>query len=439
MDKQQVRSAVSAVMSEVVADLRVLSAIPSVAFPGFPSEPVIRAAKTTVDLLRRYGVDNARLLHIPHGYPAVYGEIAGPEGAPTVMLYGHYDVQPAPAEQVWTTAPFTPVERGGRLYARGAADDKSGILQHAAAIKVLGRNLPVSVKILIEGEKETTSHLDVYVEAKPDLFQCGVFLINDAGNASLGEPVLAIPERGDVARAIEMRTLDHSVLSGKPKGARPEARVTLDAFTATDDSIPTGPAESGLEGADVPASHYRESPGVADGASPVRGGTLISRPHSIPSVTILGIDAPSVDEASNHHLASRQSRLSVSLVPGRDGEERPARSMWRLESTSPYGPQVKVGQPFRARTDGPALKAARRAMTDAFGREAHLTGSCASSPLFNALESVAPAAEFILWGAQDGDHARIHGADESVDLAELERCIVAQVLFFQMYGDAAPS
>ena len=447
MDLNQSRAAVSAVMSDVVADLSALSAIPSVAFPGFPSEPVMQAANATLDILRRYGVENARLLDIPNGYPSVYGEIVGPEGAPTVLLYGHYDVQPAPVDQGWTTDPFEPVQKDGRLYARGAADDKSGILQHAAAIRAMGGNLPVNVKILIEGEEETTSHLEAYVESNPEMFQCDVFLINDLGNTSVGEPVLSISERGDVTCTIEVRTLDHPVHSGKFGGAAPDALMTLIKTLAalTDDdgsaAIP-GVAQFDWEGADFPDTLYRDSSGLLDGVNYVGRGTLATRLWSSPSVTVLGIDAPSVEEASNILHASARARISMRIASGMDGEEQLARLIQHLEDSVPYGAQVtvervRVGQPFRARTDGPALKAAEAAMTEAFGREAHLIGSGASIPLLNTLESAVPGAEFILWGAQDVEHARIHGADESVDLAELERCILAQVLFFQSLGDVA--
>ena len=151
-------------------------------------------------------MDDVRLLDIPGGYPSVYGEIPGPAGSPTVLLYGHHDVQPAPPEQGWQTDPFTPVEKNGRLYARGAADDKSGILQHAASIKALAGS-SVGIKILIEGEEETTSHLEAFVEANPDIVQCDVFLIDDLGNTRIGEPVLSISERGDVACTVEVRSI----------------------------------------------------------------------------------------------------------------------------------------------------------------------------------------------------------------------------------------
>ena len=446
MDKQQARAVVSAIMTDVVADLCLLSAIPSVAFPEFPSEPVIRAARATLDILRRYGVENARLLHIPNGYPSVYGEIAGPEGAPTVMLYGHYDVQPAPVDQDWTTNPFEPVQKNGRLYARGAADAKSGILQHAAAIRAMGGNLPVGVKILIEGEEGTTSHLEAYVKAKPHLFQCDVLLINELGNTSLDEPVISKSGQRNVACTIEVRTLDHPVHPGYYAGAAPDALVTLmetpAALTDEDEAAAMpGIALFDREGADSPDDLCRESSGVLDGVGYVGSGTLATRLWSRTSVTLPGFDAPSVAEASNIPHASAGAGTSMRIASGMDGEGQLARLMRNLEDSVPYGVQVKdergeVGQPFRARTDGPALKAARKAMTEAFGREAHIIGSGASIPLLNTLEAAVPGAEFILWGAQDVEHARIHGADESVDLAELERCIVAQVLFLHSYANS---
>ena len=233
MDGQNIRGRVDALLPEVIADLSALAAIPSVAFPGYPSEPVLQAANATLDLFHRYGVASARLIDIPGGYPSVYGELPGPPGAPTVLLYGHYDVQPAPPSQGWQTDPFTPVMKEGRLYARGAADDKSGILQHAASIRVLNGTIPVGIKILIEGEEETTSHLESFVEANPDVVQCDAFLIDDHGNTRVGEPDLSISQRGDVYCTVEVRTLDHPVHSGQFGGAAPDALMTMIKLLAT--------------------------------------------------------------------------------------------------------------------------------------------------------------------------------------------------------------
>jgi cysteinylglycine-S-conjugate dipeptidase len=443
------RSRVQALMPEVVADLRALTAIPSVAFPGFPREPVMQAAEATMALLRRYGVESARLLDIPGGYPSVYGEIPGPPGAPTVFLYGHYDVQPAPPEQGWQTDPFQPVEKDGRLYGRGAADDKSGIVQHAAAIRHFEGRLPVGVKIIIEGEEETVSHLEAFVEANPDLFQTDVFVINDLGNTRVGEPVMSVSERGDVTCTVEVRTLDHAVHSGKFGGAAPDALMALIKMLATlvddDGSVAVpGVQRFDWEGADFPDDLYRASAGVLDGVRYVGRGTLATRLWSSPSVTVIGMDVTSVQDAANVLQPVARAKLSMRIASGIDGEVQLACLMDHLRSAAPWGAHVtvepvKVGQPFRAKTNGPAIAAAGAALTEAFGRPSQLIGSGASIPLLNTLELAVPEAEFILWGAQDVEHARIHGADESVDLAELERCILAQVRFFELLGARATS
>jgi len=114
-----------AMMPDVLDDLKSLIRYPSVAFPGHPAEPVNSMAEATVTVLKRYGLQDVRLLDIPGGYPAVYGEIPPPPGAPTIMIYAHYDVQPATRGDGWDTDPWIPVEKGGRIYGRGAADDKS--------------------------------------------------------------------------------------------------------------------------------------------------------------------------------------------------------------------------------------------------------------------------------------------------------------------------
>ena len=160
---------ISGLMPQIVDELKAMVALPSVAFPAFPSEPVNAMAARAVAAFRRYGVQ-AHLEEIPGGYPAVWAEIPGPAGAPTALLYGHYDVQPAPKDQGWDTEPFVPTEKDGRIFGRGAADDKSGIAIHLATLAAFDGKPPVGVKLVLEGEEETVSHLEAYVAANPELF-----------------------------------------------------------------------------------------------------------------------------------------------------------------------------------------------------------------------------------------------------------------------------
>jgi acetylornithine deacetylase/succinyl-diaminopimelate desuccinylase-like protein len=168
------RSRASDLMPELLADLERVVAIPSVAFPGYPPEPVGQMADEALRLFREAGLANAELQEVPAGYPPVYGELPGPDGAPTVMLYAHYDVQPAPLEQGWTSDPWTATRKAdGRIYGRGAADDKGGLVVHLGTLRLFDGKPPCTVKLILEGMEETDSNLEAFVEANPELFAGG--------------------------------------------------------------------------------------------------------------------------------------------------------------------------------------------------------------------------------------------------------------------------
>lgn len=293
---REVREAVRGIMPELLEELAHLVAIPSVAFPGFPAEPVLRMAAAVTDLLHRSGAQEARLLDIPGGYPAVYADLPGPTGAPTVLLYAHYDVQPAPDDQGWTTDPWTASVSGGRIYGRGTADDKSGLIIHAGTLQALRGSLPVRIKVLVEGEEETNSHLEDYVEANPETFDCDVFVIADMGNLDVGRPALTTGLRGEVSCTVTVRTLAFPVHSGVFGGAAPDALVALIRMLATlhdengDTAIP-GVSTGTWPGADFDEAVYRESAGLLEGVDLIGTGTLASRLWSKPSATVIGIDA----------------------------------------------------------------------------------------------------------------------------------------------------
>ena len=221
-------------MPELIEDLEKLVAIPSVAFPGYPAEPVMEMAEQTLAMFRDVGFTNAQLMDVPTGYPPIYGEIAGPEGSPVVMLYGHYDVQPAPPEQGWTTDPWTPTDKAdGRIYGRGAADDKGGLVIHLGTMRILEGKPPCTVRLIVEGMEETESNLEPFVDAHPELFDCDLFVVCDMGNLRVGEPVLTTALRGDVACIVTVRTLEHPLHSGLFGGAAPDAMMTLARLLAT--------------------------------------------------------------------------------------------------------------------------------------------------------------------------------------------------------------
>jgi len=447
MDIGQLRKDVRDMMPELEGDLEKLIAIPSCAFPGYPPEPVNEMCDETVALLKRYGLTDARKLEVPGGYPAVYGEMAGPAGAPTVMMYAHYDVQPAPKEMGWDTEPFEPTRKDGRIFGRGASDDKSGIAVHAGTVRALNGKPPVNLKIIVEGEEETISHLGDFVHANKEMFQADAFIVADMGNLAPGEPAVTSTLRGHVHAIVEVQTLDHPLHSGEFGGVAPDALVALIRMLATlhhdDGEVAIKGLTSGdWGGGDYPEETYRATSAILDGVELIGRGTVGSRLWSKPSVSVLGIDCPSVDKASNVLLPSARARVGLRIAPGADADHEVETLMEHLRSVAPWGVKVhcergKVSNGFLVDRERPAYAASKEALTEAYEKEADDCGSGGSIPLLDILKDVAPNAEFVLWGAEDLALSRIHASNESVDPAEIEHMILAQTIFLDRFAAKA--
>ena len=377
----------------------------------------------------------------------MYGAAPAPEGAPTVLLYAHYDVQPAPPEQGWTTDPWVATRRGGRLYGRGASDDKSGIMMHAAALRLAAGDLPVGVKLVIEGEEETVSHLDDYVRGHPDLFAADVVVVADMGDLRAGEPVLTTTLRGDIAFSVTVSTLDHGLHSGEFGGPLPDAMMAmirlLDSFVDERGDV----AVAGLTGDDWLGAPYsvedlKKDAGLLDGVATIGTGSPASHLWSKPTATVIGIDAPGVEGASNTLAPSVRAKVSFRIAPGSDPAAQQRAVLDHIRAHTPFGARVvaeplKASPAFRAPSGGRAVTVAKRALGEAFGAACGEVGSGGSIPLLDTLAEAAPGAEFLLFGAEDMAEARIHGADESVGVEELERMIVAEALLLGYLGEPA--
>lgn len=441
MDTTEIRRKVAAMMPSLIDDLALLVADASCAFPGFPAAPVHAACATTIAMLRRAGFAAGELDLEGGGYPAVWGEIAAPEGAPTVLLYAHYDVQPAPLNQGWTSDPWTLTRKDdGRYYGRGAADDKSGVVIHCGALRVFDGKPPLGVKVIFEGEEETHSHLEAFVARYPERFKADLMIVADMGNIESGDPVLTTTLRGHVQCIVETRTVDHPLHSGVFGGPAPDALMALIRLLGTLQDARGNCAVAGLTqfdwpGAPYPEALYREIAALLPGVQVIGDGSLASRLWSRPAISVLGIDAPSVDEAGNVLLHRARAKVALRIAPGADPRHELAQLTQHLRAAAPWGVELtisegKAADAFVAPAGGPGMAAARAALAESYGKTVREVGSGGSIPLLETLARASPGAEFILLGAEDAA-ASIHGANESVDANEIEQMIVAQALLFQ--------
>lgn len=439
-DAAKIVADTAAIMPEVLERHAALVRIPSVAFPGFDAGPVHRMGEAVVQLLKDAGASNAELLDVPDGYPCVFADIPGPEGSPTVLLYAHYDVQPAPKEQGWTSDPWEPTTKAdGRVYGRGAADDKSGLAMHFGTLKLLAANPPCRIKVLVEGEEETISHLEPFVEANPDRFACDVAVIADIGPQAVDRPALTTALRGDVSCTITVRTLKNPVHSGLFGGAAPDAmtamiRILAGLHDEHGDTVVPGVDTGTWSGAAMDEPVYRAGSAILDGVDYLGTGSLSDRIWAKPSITVIGMDVPNTVEGSNVLLPSVKARLSLRIAPGSDADAQLDALMTHLRSVRPWNcevevEKVKAGHALAVDTTAEPIRAAEAALAEVYGSEVEAIGSGGSIPLVASIQRIAPSAAIVLWGAQDTEHARIHASDESVDPAELERMTAAQALF----------
>lgn len=436
--ESDLRARIKDAMPGVIDELKEMVSIPSVAFPAFPAKPVHAMADRAVSALAAIGLP-ARLQEVPGGYPAVWASVPAPDGAPTVLLYGHYDVQPAPVDQGWDTDPFTATEVDGRIYGRGAADDKSGIAIHLAALSAFAGSLPVGITLVLEGEEETNSHLEALVEARPELFVADAMVIADMGNLTVGEPVLTTDLRGDVKVVVELATLADPVHSGLFGGAAPDALVALIRLLSTltndvGECIVPGVAGSEWDGAEYSADMLRENAGVLDGVELVGTGGVSGRLWSKPSISVLGIDCPDVATGANVLQPRARALIGMRIPPGQDAHEAGLALKAYLEGNITGGVQATVtidkeAPAFHQDPDGPTISLMADALTSAYGTQVSTIGSGGSIPLLAALKKASPKADFLLIGAEDMALARIHGPNESVDPTEIENMALAEALF----------
>ena len=449
MSLDELRSRVAADMPRTIADLERLVRIPSKGYPGDDPANVRASAEATRDILASAGVDDVRLLELDGGHPAVFGQMPGPEGAPIVLLYAHHDVQPEGPLEQWDSPPFEPEVRDGRLYGRGAADDKSGVVIHAAALRALAGDVPVTVKILVEGEEEcSTAHLPELVQGHADLLRADTAVIGDSGNYRTGVPTITSSIRGVTDCVVQVRVLDQAQHSGSYGGPIPDAITALARIIAQlhDDEgnvrIP-GLRRFAWEGTAYPEDEFRTEAGLVPGVLLLGEGSIADRVWAGPAVDVLGIDAPAIDGSSNQIVPVARARISLRLAPGDDPFVASERLRAFLLDAAPWGVQASItggaydgGLGYLVDTSAPGVVAAREALAEAYGAEVMETGSGGSIPLVPMLAETFPGIAVLMWGAMD-ERSNIHSVNESVDLGEIERMAVAEALFLRKLVGAA--
>lgn len=439
------RDAVRALMPELRAALDALVRIPSVSGADRPDAPLKEAHDLTARLFAEAGA-TVRTLELPDTAPIVIGEIPPPPGAPTVLMYSHYDVVPADDLELWDSPPFEPTERDGAVYGRGTADTKSNIVAHVGALRAWGGRPPVGVRIVIEGHEEIGGGaLTTYPPNDPDLFRADVMIIGDMGSVRPGVPTLTVALRGMANVVVEVRTLASAKHSGQYGGAAPDALLVLLRALATLHDDAGDVAVEGLRREDWPGTdsdpdEFRGLAEIRDDLPLMGTGTLGSRIWSGPAITVTGIDAPSVAGAVNAVQPHARALLNVRVHPEQDPAEAQEAVMRHLRAQRPFGVPLEVhpaptGPGFAARTSSLACDCARAAWAEAWGAEVVTVGSGGSIPLVSALSHAVPEADVLLVGTTDG-YANIHGPNERVLLDEFERAIVAEADFLGRYAAA---
>ena len=444
---EDLRTAIDASFGQTLEQLKELVAIPGIAWPSFDREPLERSAEAVADLLRGVGLDNVQILACDKpdgtpGGPAVVARRPAADGRPTVLLYAHHDVQPTGDTGLWETEPFTAVEKDGRLYGRGAADDKAGIMAHVAAYaavsEVLGSALGLGVTFFFEGEEEAGSPtFRSFLEENRELLRADVIVVADSSNWKVGVPALTTSLRGLVDGTIEVQVLEHAVHSGMYGGPVLDAPTLLSRLIATLHDDGGNVAIKGLvakdtAAVDLPEEDYRADASVLDGVRLAGSGSIASRLWTKPALSIIGFDAPSVDEASNTLLPRARAKFSLRLAPGQIPEEAMEAVRRHVELNTPFGARVtftpgESGNPFLTDTSSPAASLAMWALGEAWGVPAVETGIGGSIPFIADLTELYPDVQILVTGVEDPD-SRAHSANESLHLGDFRKAILAEAL-----------
>ncbi len=457
-------------------ELKTLARIPSVSFAGFDPAQVKKSADATASLLKKSGFENVEIIGFAEAHPYVYGEWmkAGPN-APTALLYAHHDVQPAGRAELWKTPPFEPTLKEGpggtRLYGRGTADDKAGIIVHAAALEAFLKTAgkaPLNLKVVIEGEEEIGSgHLEPFLKKYAAKLNADVIILTDTANFDCGRPALTIALRGLVGLDIEVRSLSKSVHSGMWGGPVPDPIAGLAKMLATlvDDEgriavpgireqvTPLTDAEiERMKKIPFEEKLFREQVGLVQGAKLLfeklpkgvsDGGAGAANPGAInpivqlwrfPSLTITAIQASSRAQPSNIINDTAWARVTIRTAPGMDAHKTAELLEAHLRKVCPWGLELTLKGDhgtgaWAIDPTGPAFEAAVSSMKKGYGEEPLMIGCGGSIPFVKPFAEALGGVPALLIGVED-PYTNAHGENESLLVSDLRKACVSQVHLF---------
>jgi len=448
---------------EYLEDLKTLVRIPSVSFPGFPPEKVHESARGVAALMKKRGLENVEILELPGAFPYVYGDHLHAPGKPTLLLYAHHDVQPPGREDIWKSEPFEPTVRpgpgGDRLYARGAADDKAGVVVHTSAVAAIlevAKSLPLNVKVIIEGEEEIGStHLQEFLMAHQKQLQADVLVLTDTSNFDCGVPSLTVALRGLVGVEIEVRALKGAVHSGVWGGPIPDPAMALSKMLATltdERGLITVPGvlemvrpvsvEEKNEFSKIPfnTEEFRTQSGL------VKGGKLIPNPNfpelnpfvqtfRLPSLTVNALEASSRKNAGNIINDTAWAKVTIRVAAGMDPAKVQKALLDHLKAKAPdWGLEINFKSEGFAPSwstvpAGPAFECAKRAMRKGYGKDPLFIGSGGTIPFVQPFAEALGGAPALLVGVED-PYTNAHGENESLLISDLKKAILSQIYLF---------
>jgi len=459
----RVIAAADAAMSHARDELVELVRIPSISADRARSDDVQRSADATAALLERSGLEHVRQATVDTCPPAVIGEWHHADGAPTVLLYAHHDVQPTGFVDRWTSDPFDPVERDGRLFGRGSADDKAGAVAHATAVQAwldTAGALPCNVTVFIEGEEEVGSpNLSAFLDRYQDDLAADVLVLADAGNWTVGTPGLTCSLRGLAGGVVRLQALNGPVHSGMAGGVVPDPAVALARVLASlvdehgdvaidgfwdDVRVPTDAERTELAALDVSPARvlatYGARPGLEAAGDPSR--SVWERLWWRPALSVIGIDSHPIEGSSNQIVATAAARISVRLAPSQDPDRALDRLREHLARVVPWGLEWTFepdwGAPgWACEPTGWAFDAARRALAAGFGRPPVVMGVGGSIPFVAPFAGAFGGIPALLLGPADPT-SRIHGEDESLHLGDWRNLVVSEALLLSELAESRP-